>query len=68
MRSTYSSKSLEKHIKRQKRRIKARSTYFIKESNLNKWLAIALFPFFIMIIAAMCSKQFAVWLPSFSMY
>lgn len=49
-------------------RVKAQSTYFIKERNLLKWLSVILVPLVIGIIVALFDKSFAIWLPSFSMY
>ena len=48
--------------------LKPGSTYFIKERNLVKWLSVILCPFLVAIIVALCDKDFAIWLPSFSMY
>ena len=46
----------------------SKSTYFIEEKNLLMWLFIILAPFFIAIIIAISDIDFAVWMPSFSMY
>lgn len=54
--------------KKHKVRVRQSSTYFIKESNLLKWLGIILLPFLICIIVALSDRRFAIWLPSFSMY
>ena len=51
-----------------KRKAKKPMTYFIEERNLLKWLIIILMPFLVAIIVALGDRNFAIWLPSFSMY
>ena len=48
--------------------MKPRSTYFIQEKNLLKWLTVILTPNFISIVVALIDKNFAILLPSFSMF
>lgn len=59
---------MEDKTKSHTMRVKPRSTYFIQEKNLLKWLSIVLMPFLICIIVAIADTNFAIWLPSFSMY
>lgn len=51
-----------------KRKAKKPMTYFIEERNLLKWLMVILMPFLVAIIVALGDRNFAIWLPSFSMY
>ena len=53
---------------RKNKKAKKPSTYFIDERNLLKWLMVILTPFLIAVIVALGDRNFAIWLPSFSMY
>ena len=66
-RSSMGKKSVEQLARSHKKRVKPSSTYFIQEKNLLFWLGMLLLPFLICIIAAVCDRNIAIWLPSFSM-
>ena len=65
--SIFKAKSLEETNEMIKG-VSKRSTYWIQEKNLLKWLFVALSPLALCIIGALASKYFSIMLPSMSMY